>query len=141
MSGKVEPDVRINHEGEVNRARYMPQKSSVIATKSPSADVYIFDYMKHPAVPRDNAFTPLIKLKGHSKEGYGLSWNPSREGLILSASDDQTVCHWDINANQNVSGELQAKTIFKGHESVVEDVAWHVLHDGVFGSVGDDKKL
>lgn len=23
----------------------------------------------------------------------------------------------------------------------MEDVAWHVLHDAVFGSVGDDKKL
>ncbi|CAI2314043.1 unnamed protein product [Caenorhabditis sp. 36 PRJEB53466] len=141
VSGKVEPDVKINHEGEVNRARYMPQTSNIIATKSPSADVYIFDYEKHEKNPPANTFNPLIKLKGHTKEGYGLSWNPNRAGLILSASDDQTVCHWDINANQNVAGELQAKSMFKGHDSVVEDVAWHVLHDGVFGSVGDDKKL
>lgn len=27
------------------------------------------------------------------------------------------------------------------HNAVVEDVAWHVLHDSVFGSVGDDRKL
>lgn len=27
------------------------------------------------------------------------------------------------------------------HNAVVEDVAWHVLHDSVFGSVGDDHKL
>lgn len=32
-------------------------------------------------------------------------------------------------------------TIFKGHSAVVEDVAWHLLHDSIFGSVGDDKKL
>ena len=32
-------------------------------------------------------------------------------------------------------------TIFKGHTAVVEDVAWHLLHDSIFGSVGDDKKL
>lgn len=31
--------------------------------------------------------------------------------------------------------------IFNGHNAVVEDVAWHVLHDAVFGSVGDDHKL
>jgi histone-binding protein RBBP4 len=36
---------------------------------------------------------------------------------------------------------LEAKTIFNGHQAVVEDVAWHVLHDSVFGSVGDDHKL
>lgn len=31
--------------------------------------------------------------------------------------------------------------IFNGHNAVVEDVAWHVLHEAVFGSVGDDRKL
>lgn len=31
--------------------------------------------------------------------------------------------------------------IFNAHNAVVEDVAWHVLHDSVFGSVGDDHKL
>lgn len=37
----------INHEGEVNRARVMPQEKFVIATKTISADVYVFDYSKH----------------------------------------------------------------------------------------------
>ena len=48
---KVELDIKINHEGEVNRARYMPQKPSVIATKTPSSDVLVFDYTKHPSKP------------------------------------------------------------------------------------------
>jgi len=30
---------RINHDGEVNRARYLPQNPTVIATKGPSKDV------------------------------------------------------------------------------------------------------
>ena len=51
VSGKIEIEIKINHEGEVNRARYMPQKPSVIATKTPSADVLIFDYTKHPSKP------------------------------------------------------------------------------------------
>ena len=28
---------------------------------------------------------------------YGLSWNPNMNGHLLSASDDQTLCLWDIN--------------------------------------------
>ncbi len=36
---------------------------------------------------------------------------------------------------------LDAKSIFTGHTAVVKDVAWHVLHDSIFGSVSDDKKL
>ena len=39
------------------------------------------------------------------------------------------------------SNTLAAKSIYKGHTSIVEDVAWHALHDSIFGSVGDDKKL
>jgi hypothetical protein len=36
---------------------------------------------------------------------------------------------------------INAKTIFTGHTAVVEDVAWHLLHESLFGSVGDDHKL
>ncbi|CAJ0918730.1 unnamed protein product, partial [Mesorhabditis belari] len=126
QAGKIDIEQRINHDGEVNRARYMPQNPHIIATKSPNTE-------------------PTLKLRGHTKEGYGLSWNPNLAGHLLSASDDQTVCLWDISSN--VSGGtaagsfVDAKNKFHAHQSVVEDVAWHVLHDSVFGSVGDDKKL
>lgn len=60
---------------------------------------------------------------------------------MLSASDDTTVCLWDIQGAATNANYLDAKTIFTGHKAVVEDVAWHVLHDSVFGSVGDDHKL
>ena len=40
---------------------------------------------------------PDLRLRGHQKEGYGLSWNPNLNGHLLSASDDHTICLWDIN--------------------------------------------
>lgn len=36
---------------------------------------------------------------------------------------------------------IDAKNIFTGHTAVVEDVAWHLLHESLFGSVADDQKL
>lgn len=51
VSGKIEIDIKINHDGEVNRARYMPQNPFIIGTKTPSADVLVFDYSKHPSRP------------------------------------------------------------------------------------------
>lgn len=51
VSGKIEIEIKINHEGEVNRARYMPQNSCIIATKTPTSDVLVFDYTKHPSKP------------------------------------------------------------------------------------------
>merc|ERR1711935_680798 len=59
VSGKIEIEIKINHEGEVNRARYMPQ--------NPCGKCY-----------------PDLRLRGHQKEGYGLSWNPNMNGYLLS---------------------------------------------------------
>lgn len=143
ITGKIDVEIKMNHEGEVNRARYMPQNPVLLATKSPNSEVFIFDYTKHPSVPNpaDNVCKPQLRLRGHTKEGYGLSWNPNLPGHLLSASDDMTVCLWDVQAATAQSSFLDAKTIFNGHNAVVEDVAWHVLHEAVFGSVGDDRKL
>jgi len=139
--GQFEVDVVMNHEGEVNRARYCPHNPSVIATKSPSPDVLLYDYVKHPSKPVDNKCSPQIRLTGHTKEGYGLSWSNRDEGKLLSASDDTTICFWDVNGMQKEHRTLPANMIFTGHTSVVEDVCWHGQNSSIFGSVGDDKKM
>ncbi|KAF6024783.1 Caf1 [Bugula neritina] len=142
VSGKIEIEIKINHEGEVNRARYMPQNPTIIATKTPSSDVLVFDYTKHPSKPEPNGeCQPELRLTGHQKEGYGLSWNPNLDGNLLSASDDHTICLWNVNAAPAEARTLEASRIFTGHTSVVEDVAWHLLHESIFGSVADDQKL
>ena len=85
----------IPHDGEINRARYMPQNPNLLATKTVSGDVYVFDRTKHASEPAaDGVCRPDIRLKGQVKEGYGLSWNPVKSGHVLSASEDTTVCHW-----------------------------------------------
>ncbi|KAL0489096.1 histone-binding protein rbbD [Acrasis kona] len=142
---RVDVVQRIKHDGEVNRARYMPQNFNYIATKTASGLVYIFDYTKHPSVPQEGGCDPLLKLKGHKKEGYGLSWNPRTEGRIASGSDDKLVCVWDIQGslvNKDAKGtELEPTLVFSDHGSVVEDVCWHKHHDSILASVGDDKHL
>jgi len=91
---KIQVVQKINHEGEVNRARYMPQNPCLIATKVVSGEVHLFDYTKHPSTPSNSAVKPDLRLTGHTQEGYGLAWNNHVEGAILSASEDQTVCLW-----------------------------------------------
>lgn len=76
------------------------QNHFLIATKSPSADVYVFDWSKHDSKPaRDGKCNPLLRLEGHDVEGYGLAWNPhaAKEGTLLSGSDDAHICVWDIH--------------------------------------------
>ena len=66
---------------------------------------------------------------------------PAGEGHLLSASEDTTVCHWDIKAYSKSNSVLEPVRIYRGHSSVVEDIAWHTENDNVFASVGDDKQL
>ncbi|KAG0564781.1 hypothetical protein KC19_8G139600 [Ceratodon purpureus] len=141
-SRKVQVVQQINHEGEVNRARYMPQNPFYIATKTVSAEVYVFDYSKHPSKPpQDGQCNPDIRLRGHKTEGYGLSWSPNKDGHLLSGSDDAQICLWDIRGAPKQNRVVEALQIFQGHAGVVEDVAWHVQYEYLFGSVGDDRQL
>jgi len=140
VSGKVEIIQKINHDGEVNRARYCPQNPNLIATKTAGPCVYLFDKSKHPSKPpKGGQCTPDLRLEGHKREGYGISWNRHKEGHVISGSDDHLVCFWDINAKSVKHKSLQPLQIFEGHTDVVEDVAWHYHHEQLFASCGDDK--
>lgn len=141
-AGRINIVQQINHEGEVNRARHMPQNHFLIATKTISAEVYLFDYSKHPTKPApDGLCKPDLRLTGHKNEGYGLSWSQQQEGFLLSGSDDAQICVWDVKGATQSNRSLPALHIYAGHGGVVEDVAWHPKHGSLFGSVGDDRKL
>lgn len=141
-NGRIQVVQQINHRGEVNRARACPQNHFLVATKTVSSDVYVFDYSKHPSKPpSDGQCRPDIKLTGHSNEGYGLSWSTLLEGYLVSGSDDAQICMWDIRSLPEGNSELAALQKYQGHVGIVEDVAWHPQDPNMFGSVGDDKML
>jgi WD40 repeat protein len=133
---------RIPHEGEVNRARYMPDNPCVIATKTNSGEVHIFDYTKHPSQPQHGAIpNPDLRLKGQTREGYGLAWNPKAKGLLASSSEDSTICIWDMRAGSKENRTIDPICIFRKHSAVVGDVAWNWHDENILASVGDDRKL
>mmetsp|Transcript_21210 Transcript_21210/g.66609 ORF Transcript_21210/g.66609 Transcript_21210/m.66609 type:complete len:277 (+) Transcript_21210:34-864(+) len=117
----------------------MPQNPFIVATKSPSSEVYIFDISRHPSVPDNRiAFRPDYVCYGHTREGYGLCWNPHTTGSLLSGSDDACVCLWDVRRGNK---HIETLRKWRGHCDVVEDVTWHSQSPHVFASVGDDRKL
>jgi histone-binding protein RBBP4 len=98
-SARVQVKRQIKHSGEVNRARYMPSNTSIVATKTISAEVYLFDCSKQDTKPSaGGACSPDLRLCGHTAEGYGLAWSPLLAGQLLSGADDSLICLWDINA-------------------------------------------
>ncbi|CCX09748.1 WD40-repeat-containing domain protein [Pyronema domesticum] len=133
---------RIVHEGEVNKARHMPQKPDLIATMCADGNVLVFDKTKHPLEPVDaQKCIPEMRLKGHYKEGYGLAWNPHIEGHLLTGSEDTTVKLWDTRAWTQTNRTLSPTTSYTHHTAIVNDVAYHPLSSNLFGSVSDDRTL
>ncbi|OBZ90240.1 Histone-binding protein RBBP4 [Choanephora cucurbitarum] len=126
---------KIHHEGEVNKARYQPDQPDVFATKTRDGDVLVFD--------RTSSVEPLLRLKGHSMEGYGLAWNPhtTKKNHLLSAGFDHLICHWDIGCAAHQDRELQPLQRYEGHTNCVEDISWNSANDALFASVADDMKL
>ncbi|EJT51095.1 H3/H4 histone acetyltransferase [Trichosporon asahii var. asahii CBS 2479] len=108
----------INHKGEVNRARYMPQNPDLIATKTVDGPVFIFDRTKHETkAPVGGACKPDITLVGQSKEG---------------ASEDTTVAHWDIQQYKKDGNGIPPLRKYTGHSAYVGDVDWHPEHDYIW---------
>lgn len=130
----------------------MPQNPKIIATRGPSAELFIWNLAKHPAFPSATEKTaPVISpqgiCKGHTKEGYALEWSPHQEGMLLSGAEDTKVILWDArdafakNSMPATATPIAPLKTFTAHQDMVEDVAWHAQDPNFIGSVGDDRFL
>ena len=112
---KIEVSLRINHEREVLRARMMPKQENIVASKSFSSNVYVYDLRKHSN--KSNLSSQMV-LTGHNREGKGLNWSFTKPGVLGSGSYDGLVNIWDIS-----QGNTAPMRSYIGHEGFVEDVA------------------
>lgn len=108
---QVEIVQKIQVDGEVNRARCMLQNQAIIAAKTNGSQVYVFDCTKQLEA-KGASCDPDLRLKGHDKEGYGLSWSSLKEGYLLSGSNDCKICFWDISSMPQEK-VLEANYIYK----------------------------
>ena len=148
---QVDVIARYGHNGEVNRARYMPQNPRIVATKSggDGGELYLFDFaaLGDKLLTNKDQYSAdhFLTLRGHTKEGYGLCWNELKAGYLLSGAYDHRVCVWDVMAEAGKSRggtkHLDPLHTFTGHSDCVSDVAWSAHNESVLFSVGDDKML
>lgn len=119
-SGNVEIEKRIFHEGEVHRARHMPQTPNIVCTKSISGDLNIYDI--NLSYKNNELTKPEKKLVGHSKEGFALAWNTLREAYVASGAEDGKVLVWggidssEYSVSPLVEYRLDGQTIHVGQE-------------------------
>lgn len=135
---KVNLVTKIQHDGEINKARANPSFQNLIATKSSNGLLYLIDSDKHVESESNSALQ--LKLTGHSQEGYGLNWNNHQTNLLASGSDDKLVCVWDINGKSN-DGALAPLHSFSEHQGIVEDVCFSPKDPSILISVSDDRYI
>ncbi|KAK6454762.1 histone acetyltransferase subunit [Scheffersomyces xylosifermentans] len=120
---------KLENKFEINRARYMPQDSTTVATINGEGEIDIYDLNKEDK-------KPLLHITPHESNGYGLSWNSHKKGYLLSSSDDQSIVLTDINRETAKHTQVFKNT---SHSDIVNDVKWHNLDENLFASVSDDK--
>ncbi|KAF3479541.1 histone acetyltransferase type B subunit 2 [Arthroderma uncinatum] len=140
MEVKFNITQKIDHKGEVNKARYQPQNANLIATMCTDGRVMIWDRSKHPSVPQGTV-NPQLELLGHTSEGFGLSWNPHTPGGLATGSEDKTVRLWDVSTYTKGNRALKPVRTYTHHSSIVNDVQYHPLHSSLVGTVSDDITL
>eukprot|EP00918_Siedleckia_nematoides_P076811 GHVU01167863.1.p2 GENE.GHVU01167863.1~~GHVU01167863.1.p2 ORF type:complete len:268 (-),score=65.00 GHVU01167863.1:330-1133(-) len=88
---------------EINRAAAMPQRpGEIVAALDCDGGVSIVSLRQQSkenevvgAESKPNYF------KAHVGEGWGVAWNPCREGLLATVGDDRKLAVWDVNASRN----------------------------------------
>lgn len=132
-----------HYSSEVNRARYMPQNSKILASVSGTGTAYIYAQAESKKINK----APVLSLEYHKENAYGLDWSGFQQGCLLTGSDDKTVCLWDINGKpfsidtQSENQTVSPLSVISSHTDIVNDVKWHKFDANLFGSVSDDKSL
>ncbi len=130
---------RINHPGEVNKARYQPQNPNLIASLCVDGKVLIFDRTKHESQPKNDDVKYEAALVGHEKEGFGLSWSALKEGHLATGNEDMTVKTWDLKSGFSKGNTSIASTAtYNVHSATVNDVQYHPHYDFLIGTASDD---
>lgn len=139
-NGYFELEKKILHEGEVDRARHMPQQPNIVATKSPNGDVNLYDI--NLSYKSTETSKPEQKLIGHQKEGFGLSWNPNKTGYLASGAEDGKILVWACQGFKEYS--VNPLYEWKQEQSFVhvdptspQDVCWSKRSENLLISVNN----
>ncbi|KAK6454567.1 chromatin assembly complex, subunit 3 [Scheffersomyces xylosifermentans] len=138
---------KINHLGDVNKVRYMPQKPNIIASANNLGDLVIYERTKHKSfknslIDDTNLNKVQLRLKNKRQEAnsdiFAIDWNKQKEGTILSADMNGTINLFDIKDNYSKdSSVLYESWSYENNGIGINDIEWVPNHDSIFCSVDD----
>lgn len=137
----------INHFGDVNKLRYMPQNPDIIASSNNVGDLLVYNRTKHLNIKKligeADLNEPQLRLVDQNSPGttdiFAFDWNRQKEGLLVSGSMSGAINVYDIQ-----SGYISKNDNTVNHHGTyhslcgVNDLEWIPSHDSVFVSAEDD---
>lgn len=135
---------KINHIGDVNRSRYMPQKPNIIASANNLGDLVIYERTRHKSFRNtilDDTEMSEVQVKLSNKyiqsttDIFAIDWNQNKEGLLLSADMHGIINQYDLTKYE--SQTLHAAKYWENNAIGINDIEWLPTHDSLF-VIGDD---
>ena len=96
----------------------MPQNPQILASKTATGPVNIFNTSQFPSIPSSTEVVKTAVLTGHTNEGYGLEWSKLQKGLLCSGSDDCVICVWQVD--ENCGNSIAPSISYRDRECVIE---------------------
>lgn len=138
----------INHHGDVNKLRYMPQNPDILASSNNVGDLLVYNRTKHLNIKlligEAELNEPQLRLvdqtgQQQAADIFAFDWNRQKEGVIVSGSMTGAMNLYDIQ-----SGYISKTENKVGHNwsyasiSGINDLEWIPTHHSVFVSAEDD---
>lgn len=136
----------INHHGDVNRLRYMPQNPDVVASSNNFGNLLVYNRTKHSTIKKIgqelDINEPQICLGGGSSSAqtdiFAFDWCRVSEGRIASASMDGQICVYDIRRDYEKRSKNRIEPFWLLLVEVgVNDLEWVPVHDSLFVTADD----
>lgn len=144
---------KINHWGDVNKLRYMPQNPDVIASSNNLGNLVIYDRTKHASFKNSliGEDTEINKPQLHlinewnpsDADIFAIDWNKQKEGVIISANMEGNINLYDIKS-KFTSKDVQTineSQHFGNSNIAINDIEWIPNHDSIITYVDDQEVL
>ncbi|GBL48633.1 hypothetical_protein [Candidozyma auris] len=140
----------INHLGDVNKLRYMPQNPDVIASSNNMGNMVVYNRTKHSSIKtlgtENEINEPQLRLinknRTYSGDIFAFDWNRQREGVIVSGNMDGVINLFDIKSDYKNQDDTSIGARRHYDTSVgINDIEWIPNHDSIFLSADDAGNL
>lgn len=138
---------KINHSGDVNKLRYMPQNPDVIASGNNFGELFIYDRTKHSSykntIEDSEIAKPQLQLgtvsDGEGQDIFAIDWNKQKQGEIISGSMSGVINVYDLQTQLTSESKRHIMPL-QTHQTdgSINHIEWMPDHDSLFSIVKEN---